>query len=177
MKRIAVVGGGFAGVVAAYELAKLQREGAAVEAVLFEASPRLGGIVETTREAGFTIECGPDGWVSEKPWARELAEELGLADELIPSNDATRKTYLVVDTLEGNELVAMPDGMRMMVPLDLEALDRSPLFSAEAKAAYRQEMPAPRNCALLPLRQMRAWPTSCAVTSGTRCWRRWARRC
>jgi oxygen-dependent protoporphyrinogen oxidase len=136
MKRIAIVGGGIAGVAAAYEIAKLRRAGAAVEAVLFEASLRLGGIVETVREAGFTIEGGPDGWVTEKPWARELAEELGLGDELVPSNDATRKTYVMVDS----KLVAMPDGMRLMVPADLEALDRSELFSDAAKAAYRGEM-------------------------------------
>jgi protoporphyrinogen/coproporphyrinogen III oxidase len=136
MKRIAIVGGGIAGVAAAYEIAKRRRAGAAVEAVLYEASTRLGGIVETVREAGFTIEGGPDGWVTEKPWARELAEELGLGGELVPSNDATRKTYVVVDS----QLVAMPDGMRLMVPADLDALERSELFSDAAKAAYRGEI-------------------------------------
>jgi len=107
-----------------------------VEAVLYEASMRLGGIVETVREAGFTIEGGPDGWVTEKPWARQLAEELGLGGELVPSNDATRKTYIVVDS----QLVAMPDGMRLMVPADLDALERSELFTDAAKAAYRGEI-------------------------------------
>ena len=135
-KRIAIVGGGIAGVTAAWQLARLAADGVEVKAVLFEASPRLGGIVETVREDGFTIECGPDAWVTEKPWARELAEELGLGDEIISSNDATRKTYVLV----GGELVAIPDGMRMMVPSDLEALERSALFSAEAKAAYRNEV-------------------------------------
>jgi oxygen-dependent protoporphyrinogen oxidase len=102
---------------------------------LFEASTRLGGIVETVHEGEFVIECGPDAWVTEKPWARELAEELGLADEVMPSNDATRKTYVLID----KKLQAMPDGMRMMVPADLDALDQSELFSAEAKRAYREE--------------------------------------
>src|ERR1700693_4912641 len=83
MKRVAVVGGGVAGLAAAYEVAVLARNGADVQGVLFEASTRLGGIVETVREGGFVIECGPDGWVTEKPWARALAEELGLADEVI----------------------------------------------------------------------------------------------
>ena len=78
MKKVAIVGGGVAGLAAAYELARLARNGAAVQGVLFEASTRLGGIVETVREGGFVIECGPDAWVTEKPWARELAEELGL---------------------------------------------------------------------------------------------------
>ena len=100
---------------------------------------RLGGIVETVRHDGFVIECGPDGWVTDKPWARELAEELGLAGEIIASNDATRKTYV----LQGGKLVVMPDGMRMMVPKGLAALDgidASLLFSAEAKAAFRAEV-------------------------------------
>jgi oxygen-dependent protoporphyrinogen oxidase len=136
MKRIAIVGGGIAGLTAAYELSRLATNGAAVEVVLFEASPRLGGIVETVREGGFVIECGPDAWVTEKPWARELAEELGLTDEVIPSNDATRKTYVLMD----GQLKAMPDGMRMMVPSNLHALDQSELFSAEAKQAFHSEI-------------------------------------
>ncbi|MCU1322538.1 MAG: protoporphyrinogen oxidase [Acidobacteriaceae bacterium] len=135
MKRIAILGGGLAGVTAAYELARQSRDGAPIEATLFEASPRLGGIVETVREGGFVIECGPDGWVTEKPWARELAIELGLEGELIPSNDATRRTYI----LAGNTLEAIPDGLKMMVPTDLDALDRSPLFTESAKQAYRAE--------------------------------------
>ncbi|WP_260736410.1 protoporphyrinogen oxidase [Tunturiibacter lichenicola] len=136
MKRVAIVGGGVAGLAAAYELARLARDGAEVQGVLFEASTRLGGIVETVREGGFVIECGPDAWVTEKPWARTLAEELGLGAEVMPSNDATRKTYVLVD----KKLQAMPDGMRMMVPANLEALDGSELFSAGAKQAYRDEV-------------------------------------
>lgn len=136
MRRIAIIGGGVAGVAAAYELAQLTRQGNQAQAVLFEASARLGGIVETVREGEFIIECGPDGWVTEKPWARELAEELGLSGELMLSNDAGRKTYVLIE----NRLLAMPDGMRMMVPRDLDALDASELFSAEAKQAYRNEV-------------------------------------
>ncbi|MGF7179197.1 protoporphyrinogen oxidase [Tunturiibacter psychrotolerans] len=135
MKRVAIVGGGVAGVTAAYELAQQARKGVPLQGVLFEASTRLGGIIETVHEGEFVIECGPDAWLTEKPWARELAEELGLADEVMPSNDATRKTYVLID----KKLQAMPDGMRMMVPADLDALDQSELFSAEAKRAYREE--------------------------------------
>lgn len=125
-----------AGVAAAYELGQLTRQGNHAQAVLFESSARLGGIVETVREGEFVIECGPDGWVTEKPWARELAEELGLGGELMLSNDTDRKTYVLIE----NRLLAMPDGMRMMVPRDLDALDSSELFSAEAKQAYRNEV-------------------------------------
>lgn len=144
MRRIAIVGGGIAGLTAGYELAKLTRDGAPVEAVLFESSQRLGGLLETVREGGFTIECGPDGWITAKPWARELCVELGLTDELIYSNDASRKTHIFLTTPDhpSGRLVPMPDGLNMMVPTDLDALgtlDSSPLFSAAAIAAYRDE--------------------------------------
>lgn len=141
MKRIAIVGGGIAGLAAAYELSRLARDGAPVEAVLLESSHRFGGLLETVREGGFTVECGPDGWVSTKPWARELAVELGLEGELIGSNDATRKTHILLASPQhpAGALVPIPDGFHMMVPTDLNALENSPLFSAAAIAAYRAE--------------------------------------
>ena len=74
MPRIAIIGGGISGLATAYELSRQGHSGF----VLYEASPRLGGIVETHRQDGFVIECGADSWVTEKPWARELAIELGL---------------------------------------------------------------------------------------------------
>ena len=130
--RIAIIGGGISGVVAAYELAMRHPY---LSFNLFEASNRLGGIIETVYENGFTIECGPDSWVTEKPWARELAEELGLGDEIIPSNDQRRVTYIA----RGRELLPMPDGMRMMVPTRWEPLLHSPLLSWEARLAYLRE--------------------------------------
>lgn len=131
-KRIAILGGGIAGITAAWQLAQLDPT---LDVTLFEASSRLGGTVETVRRDGFVLECGPDGWVTEKPWARDLAIELGLEDQLIHSNDATRVTWILVDGV----LTPMPDSMRMMVPTDLDALDASPLFTEAAKQAYAAE--------------------------------------
>lgn len=134
-KSIAIVGGGIAGLAAAYQLTKQQQAGADLSFTLFEASHRLGGIVDTVRHDGYVLEGGPDGWVSEKPWARELAIELGLEQDLIYSNDAERVTYILRD----GKLLPLPDGMRMMVPTDLSALDNSPLFSDQARHWYRNE--------------------------------------
>ena len=86
---------------------------------------RLGGIVETVRGDGFTIECGPDSWVTEKPWAEQLARELGLADELLRSNDHAAPH---LHCAKGS-LTPLPDAMRMMVPTDLSAMFASPLFT------------------------------------------------
>ena len=134
--RIAVVGGGIAGLTATWQIARLRADGADVKATLFESSGRLGGIVETVHREGFTIECGPDGWVTEKPWARTLALELDLEDELLASNDSTRKTHILLD----GRLETMPDGMRLMVPSELRLVDDSRLFSPEAKRAFHEEL-------------------------------------
>jgi oxygen-dependent protoporphyrinogen oxidase len=140
MRRIAIVGGGIAGLTAAYELELARKRGADLDWQLYESSHRLGGIIETTRhataEGDFILEGGPDGWVSEKPWASDLAIELGLEKSLIHSNDATRKTYILIN----GQLIPMPDGMRMMVPENLATLEASPLFSPEARAAYAAEL-------------------------------------
>jgi oxygen-dependent protoporphyrinogen oxidase len=136
MKRVAIVGGGIAGLAAAYELEKQRLAGADLDWQLYEASERLGGTVSTTRTDGFVLEDGPDGWVTEKPWARDLAVELGLKSELISSNDATRKTYILID----GKLQEMPGGMRMMVPESLASLENCALFTDSARAAYAAEL-------------------------------------
>jgi len=133
-RRIAIAGGGISGLAAAYQLA---REG--VDFALFEASGRFGGIVETVRSQEFVIECGPDSWVTEKPWARELAVELGLEEQLVPSNDRWRRTYVQQGGERLAQLVPIPDGMRMMVPSRWGPMLESPLFSWQARLAYLRE--------------------------------------
>lgn len=145
-KRIAIIGGGISGLTAAYVL---ERDYVgACDVTLFEASSRLGGIIETVRTDGFTIECGPDSWVTEKPWAEQLVRELGLGNELLPSNDHERRTYIA----RGRSLTPLPDGMRMMVPTDLSVVRSSSLFTETAKQAYAAELSRAaelRNTALL----------------------------
>jgi oxygen-dependent protoporphyrinogen oxidase len=136
MKRIAIVGGGIAGLAAAYELEVARKRGADIDWQLYEASERLGGTVSTTRAAGFVLEDGPDGWVTDKPWAKDLAVELGLKDDLVACNEATKKTYILID----GKLQPMPARMRMMVPEDLATLESSPLFSESARDAYANEL-------------------------------------
>ena len=112
MKRIAIVGGGISGLSAAFALEKHQLAGASLEYVLFESSPRLGGVLVTERADGCLVEAGPDSFLTEKPWASDLCREVGLGDQLIGSNDADRKTYIVV---KGRLVAAIPDGLMFMV--------------------------------------------------------------
>ena len=132
-KRIAIVGGGISGLTAAYILHRDYSE--SCEFTLFEAEGRVGGIIETVHVDGFTIECGPDSWVTEKPWAEQLARDLGLAGELLGSNDHARRTYIARDA----SLTPLPEAMRMMVPADLNTVLASPLFTEAAKQAYMAE--------------------------------------
>src|SRR3954470_18318962 len=125
MKRVAIVGGGISGLSAAFYLERLKRSGAPLEYSLFEASSRLGGIIKTERFDDFVIEGGPDSFLTSKPWAAELARDLGIADQLIPSNDRKRKTYI----LDRGELVPIPDGMQMMVPTAIWPVATASLFS------------------------------------------------
>jgi oxygen-dependent protoporphyrinogen oxidase len=129
VKRIAIVGGGISGLAAAFTLEEKRRAGMALEYVLFEASPRLGGVLVTERVEGCLIEAGPDSFLTEKPWAIDLARQVGLGDQLIGSNDSQRKTYILVN----GRLVVIPDGLMFMVPTRILPTLLSPLFSVPTK--------------------------------------------
>lgn len=135
MKRIAIIGGGISGLSAAYTLEEKRRAGVEVEYVLYEASARFGGVLVTDRVDGYIIEAGPDSFLTEKPWAMDLCAKLGLADQLIGSNDADRKTYILVR----GKLIEMPDGLMFMVPTKLTPTLLSPLFSTQTKLRMAQE--------------------------------------
>ena len=142
MKRIAIIGGGVSGLSAAYSLAKQQKKGAELNYVLFEAGSRLGGVIATERVDDFVIEAGPDSFLSEKPWATDLCRELGLADQLIGSHDAERRTNILLN----GRLVPLPDGLMFMVPTNFSAAFFSPLFSWSTKLRFLREWfyrPAP----------------------------------
>lgn len=136
MTRIAIVGGGISGLSAAYCLEEQRRQGADVEYVLYESSPRLGGVLCTEHINGCVVEAGPDSFVTEKPWAADLCRQLGIGDQLIGSNDADRKTYI----LTRGRLVPMPDGLMFLVPTKILPTGLSPLFSWKTKLRMAQEL-------------------------------------
>ncbi|MGA2964604.1 MAG: protoporphyrinogen oxidase [Terriglobales bacterium] len=135
MPRIAIIGGGISGLSAAFTLEEKRRGGAPVEYVLFESSPRLGGVMVTDRVDGCLVEAGPDSFLTEKPWAANLCRKIGLGGQLIGSNDSERKTYIVVK----NRLVVMPDGLMFMVPTKIMPIVFSPLFSLRTKIRMAAE--------------------------------------
>src|SRR5438309_8583867 len=139
MIRVAIIGGGISGLSAAFYLDKARRAGAQLDYILFESSDRLGGVIRTERRDGFVIETGPDSFLTAKPWAIELARELNIADQLMGSNDATRKTYILLN----RRLIPMPDGLQMMVPAKITPTAFSSLFSVATKLKMLHEYIAP----------------------------------
>jgi protoporphyrinogen/coproporphyrinogen III oxidase len=135
MKRVAIIGGGISGLSAAYTIEEKRRSGTPVGYVLFESSPRLGGVLVTDRVDGCLVEAGPDSFLTEKPWAADLCGKIGLGDQLIGSNDSERKTYIVAR----GKLVVMPDGLMFMVPTKIMPTVFSPLFSWRTKLRMAAE--------------------------------------
>jgi oxygen-dependent protoporphyrinogen oxidase len=127
--RIAIIGGGISGLSAAYYLEQERAKGAPIEYTLFESSNRLGGVMFSDRIGDCVVEGGPDSFLTEKPWAAQLCAELGIAGDLIGSNDAQRITYIVVK----GRLIPMPDGLMFMVPTKLLPTALTPLFSWSTK--------------------------------------------
>ncbi|MFP5208026.1 MAG: FAD-dependent oxidoreductase, partial [Acidobacteriota bacterium] len=74
--RVAIIGGGIAGLAAAYELEKLRAAGNGITYALFEARPRAGGSLASETVNGAVLELGPDSFLTEKPAAAELCREL-----------------------------------------------------------------------------------------------------
>lgn len=135
MKRIAIIGGGIAGLSAAWTLEKARRAGEALEYHLYESASRLGGVISSEIIDGCVVEGGPDSFLTEKPAAAALCRELGIEDQLLPSNDAERKTWIVVR----NRLIPLPDGLMFMVPTKLIPTALTPLFSWSTKLRMARE--------------------------------------
>lgn len=112
MSRIAVVGGGITGLVAAYEAS---RQGHDV--TLLEAGTRLGGLILTERVDGFLVEGGPDAFLACRPEIPAFCDELGLAGELL---EQQARTILLRD---GGSLVPLEPGAAAAV-LELQASER-----------------------------------------------------
>ena len=144
--RIAIIGGGIAGLAAAYELEKACAAGSPVEYTLYESRERLGGSLASEIVNGAVLEKGPDSFLTEKPAAAELCRELGLGGELLPSNDAARKTYILVS----NRLVALPDGLMFLVPTKLIPTALTRLFSFSTKIRMALELLHPPRPTGLP---------------------------
>ena len=132
---VAIVGGGITGLAAAWYLQRAaEADDRPLTYTVLEGESRWGGKVVTDAisidgEAPFVVEGGPDSFLTQKPWALQLARELGLDDHLLPTNDDLRKVFV----LNQGRLTPLPEGMFLIVPTRFLPFALSPLISLPGK--------------------------------------------
>ena len=131
MKNMVIVGGGIAGLSAAYHATKKIPN---ANITLIESSNQWGGKIITDRvpfDGGhFIIEGGPDAFLATKTYATTLCKELGLGERLHSANPYQKNTYI----LHRNKLEPLPDGLTLMIPTNVVAILKSRLVSWIGKA-------------------------------------------
>ena len=132
---VAIVGGGISGLSTAWYVEKqAASQGVSVVCSVYETADRWGGRIRTDlvehEEGRFVVEAGPDSFLTaQKPWAVDLALELGLAEQLLGTNDAARRVYV----LTKGKPVLMPEGVFLLVPTKFKPFVLSPLISPLGK--------------------------------------------
>ncbi len=140
--KVAIVGAGISGLSSAHYLRKLYREeNVPLELVLFESSAHPGGVFDTVKKEDMVLELGPDSFITSKPWALDLARELGLEDSLLGVGYGKGKNTFVY---QAGRLWALPEGFFLMAPSRLLPFLRNRLFSAGAKLRVLFEPLVPR---------------------------------
>ncbi|TAJ23911.1 MAG: protoporphyrinogen oxidase [Nitrospirae bacterium] len=125
-KRVVIVGGGIAGLAAAFSLQEKAAEaGVPVACTVIEAGAEWGGKIATHRVGEFLIEAGPDSFLSQKPWALELCAKLGLSNQVVNTNELGQKASVY----SRGRLRELPEGLVAVVPTKLGPFLRSGLVS------------------------------------------------
>ena len=115
-RHVLVIGGGIAGLSAAWQLQQL-----GVPYTLLEAASRLGGMIQTATFDGFVAEGGPETFITRKPELWNLALQLGLQERMEPI------------TSETSGAAVLHNGKVMRVPLSPLLFLTSPLLSWRGK--------------------------------------------
>src|SRR4051812_4482479 len=130
---VVIVGGGIAGLAAAYELSK---QGASF--VLFEGASRVGGVIFSEQVDGFVVDGGPDALLIQKPEAIALCREIGLGDRLVST-----KTPRIAYIQRGGRLHALPAASVLGIPTRVGPFVRTTLFSWAGKLRMGAELFVP----------------------------------
>src|SRR5271157_2840424 len=130
MKSVAVIGAGITGLTAAFYL---QRKG--VPVTIYEASGRVGGVIQSIRRDGYLAEFGPNTILETSPKITQLIRDAGLESRRLAPDPKAETRYLV----RGRRPVPMPGS-----PLGFLT---TKIFSLRAKLAVLCEpfVPAKRD--------------------------------
>ena len=110
--RVAVVGGGIAGLAAAYFL----RDAAAV--TVFEGSARLGGKLAACEVAGIAADEGAEALLARRPEGTGLIRAVGLAGQLVTPGTTSARIWTrgVFHPLPERQLMGVPVRLRRAGP-------------------------------------------------------------
>ncbi|MCW2715197.1 MAG: protoporphyrinogen oxidase [Frankiales bacterium] len=129
--RIAIVGGGIAGLSAALEARALRPS---AEIIVLEASARLGGKVAVSDVGGLAVDEGADSMLTRVPDGLALVRAAGLEGELVSPAAAQACLW------SRGELRPLPAGTLLGLPTDLAALARSGLLSRSGLARVPMDL-------------------------------------
>jgi oxygen-dependent protoporphyrinogen oxidase len=135
---VVVVGGGVAGLCAAYELtggAEALDDGPIVSVI--DAAASIGGKLQALELDGRRLDAGPDGVLARRPELTSLCTELGIADQLVPIATSGASVYA------RGQLRALPEGLVMGVPTDLASLRASRVLSTTGYLRVLRDRVAP----------------------------------
>ena len=141
LARVVVIGSGLSGLAAAHrihELAASSRQ--PIEVVVLEAKNRIGGVIWTERVNGFTLEGGPDSFITNKPWGIDLCTRLGLTDQLMETDSSHRRSFVV----RKGQLAPVPEGFVLMVPHRILPILTTPVLSWGGKLRVLMDLVIPR---------------------------------
>jgi oxygen-dependent protoporphyrinogen oxidase len=133
---VAIIGGGISGLAAAFRMTELDT---AADVTLFEASGRLGGVLETIREGGWLIERAADMLTTREPWAVDLCRRVGIAEDLIETDARFRRAFVI----HRGRLVPVPEGFTLMSPAKVWPVVTTPLLSPLGKLRLAWERCVP----------------------------------
>jgi oxygen-dependent protoporphyrinogen oxidase len=125
-RRVAIVGGGLAGLATA---AKIHLLDPAIELLVLESADRLGGVIHTERQAGFVIDHGADMFATEPDGVIELCRQIGIDDQLIEPQLDARGARVV----RAGQLVPIPEGFVVMRATKWMPIVTTPLLSIGGK--------------------------------------------
>lgn len=127
-RRIVIVGGGIAGLAAAYFLRDL-----AGSVVVLEGSPQIGGKLAIADVAGLAVDSGAEALLARRPEAVDLITEIGLADQLVYPGTTTARIW------SRGAFGSLPRRQFMGVPGDFDELERTGIVSAAGVARARDD--------------------------------------
>ncbi len=135
--KIAVIGGGISGLAAAHRLTELLPQ---VGLTLYETADRLGGVLETVRRDGYLIERSADSFITKYLWATDLCQRIGLADQLVPTDESRRRALVA----HNGKLHRVPAGFVLMTPNRRWPILTTPILSWNGKLRVLAEPWMPR---------------------------------